>query len=83
MDFKKLINFIKKLTKTVSNNNSEEKAENIMAKVSDYVFTKWVQNEEIDLDNKEIKKMMESKNKIKTLSKEELLNLINKYNRKN
>ena len=83
MDFKKLINFIKKLTKTVSNSNSEEKAENIMAKVSDYVFTKWVQNEEIDLDNKEIKKMMESKNKIKTLSKEELLNLINKYNRKN
>ena len=83
MDFKKLIKFIKNLTKTVSNNNSEEKTENIMAKISEYVFTKWVQNEEIDLDSKEIKKMVENKNRIKTLSREELLELINKYNRKN
>jgi len=82
MDFKKLINFIKKITKIVSNNNSENDTEYIMSQISNYVFTKWVDGEKIDLDSSEIKNMMK-KNKIKTLSKEEILNLINKYKNNN
>lgn len=68
MDFKKLISFIKKITQVVSNSNSEKKTENIMSKISDYVFNKWVQNEKIDLDSKEIKKLISQNNKIQTLS---------------
>jgi nicotinic acid mononucleotide adenylyltransferase len=83
MDFKKLISFIKKITQVVSNSNSEKKTENIMSKISDYVFNKWVQNEKIDLDSKEIKKLISQNNKIQTLSKEEILDLINKYKNDN
>ena len=83
MDFKKLISFIKKITQVVSNSNSEKNSENIMSKISDYVFNKWVQNEKIDLDSKEIKKLISQNNKIQTLSKGEILDLINKYKNDN
>ena len=83
MDFKKLIIFIKNITNIVSSSNSEKKTETIMSKISEYVFTKWVQNEKIDLDSSEIKRLIKPNQNLKPLSKEEILDLIKKYERKN
>lgn len=80
MDFDQLIHYLKETKKKVQKIVPEDELEKTMVKVSNYIVSKWTNDKDFNLSEKELNSLLNTRKvKYKFLNKFNVKKLFNKY----
>lgn len=80
MDFDQLIHYLKETKKKVQKIVPEDELEKTMVKVSNYIVSKWANDKDFNLSEKELNSLLNTRKvKYKFLNKFNVKKLFNKY----